>query len=104
MFPARRERIEITIETDESWEMRLFSGVKIRCFCSLCDRVTDFVPAELGRRIIRSDEETFADLVADGSIHSADGGTGAEQMLCLASLKNETETDEESSAVTRRKD
>jgi hypothetical protein len=94
LFPKRRETVEITVETDESWEVSVFRRIQVRQFCPYCRTESEFVPAALAERIIAADEETVAGLIADGSFHLTDDAAGGQSLLCLNSLKDGFERSE----------
>lgn len=89
-FSRRREKIEITVETKESWEINWFRRSKTSQ-CPHCRAETIFIPAEIGNQIIKADEDEFEKLLSDGKIHFTNS-TDQEKMICLTSLKNEYET------------
>lgn len=86
-FSRRREKIEITVETKESWEINWFRRSKTS-ECPNCQAETIFIPAVMGIQIIKTDENEFEKLISDGKIHFT-GSTDKEKMICLTSLKNE---------------
>ena len=86
LFPKHKERIEIKIETKESWEAHKLQKTKIK-YCSQCKAETFFVSSDLAQEIVRVNEEKIADLITDGTIHLSDSPE-RKSLLCLQSVRN----------------
>lgn len=91
-FKRDRERIEITVETKESWEIHWLRQSRAQ-MCRICQTETIFIPVDLGTQIVQTENRFVENLIADGKIHfrqSADN----DRLICLASLKKEIEKNE----------
>ncbi len=89
IFTRSKQKIEITVETKESWEINWFRRSKTS-LCPVCKMETVFVPAELGVRIMETDKTEIEKLISDGKAHFNES-SGTEKLICLSSLKNEVE-------------
>ncbi len=87
LFPKAKEKIEITIELSESWEVHHLEKTKIR-YCSKCGTETFFVPGNLAQEIVHADDETIAQLLANKNLHLS-GSPENKSLICLKSLKTE---------------
>jgi hypothetical protein len=89
LFWRRREKIEITVETKESWEISWLRQSKTE-FCSICQTETIFLPPELGAQIANVESSAIESLIVRGKIHIKQTPP-EEKLVCLASLKRELE-------------
>jgi hypothetical protein len=101
-FSRGTEKIEITVETKESWEINWFRRSKTSQ-CPHCKAETVFVPADLGLQIIKADGNEIEKLISDGKIHFTDTND-KEKMICLTSLKNEYETRKNTLKIIKNSD
>ena len=88
LFSRRRKRIEISVETRESWQVCRFKE-SITELCPLCRAETIFIPLDSGVRIFQSDVYIIENLIKTGKVHfrqSAD----MEKLICLFSLQEST--------------
>lgn len=89
LFSRRRERIEISVETRESWEVHWFKKSRAE-HCPLCEAETIFIPFDLGAQIIQVDMEAIENLVKSGKVHFRQTPE-MEKLICLSSLKKSME-------------
>lgn len=89
LFSPRKEKIEVTVETNESWEIHLFRKSTTE-FCRTCRTKTIFVPSELGARIIQTDNAVIENLLSSGKVHFYESPE-KEKLICLSSLNGEFE-------------
>lgn len=85
MFARRKEKVEITVETRESWEVRWFRQSRAEQ-CPTCRAETIFIPPEIAAEIIQADAETIKNLMESGRVHFGDTAEN-ERLICLSSLK-----------------
>ena len=85
LFSRPKEKIEITIETNESWEISWFRKSRTES-CPVCRTETISVPEELGAEIIGKDLSEIRELMRNEEIHYFNPD-GNETLICLASLK-----------------
>lgn len=97
IFPRRKEKIEITVETKESWEINLFRQSRTD-FCPRCKSDTVFIPPDLGVRIVGDGIEKIEDLMKSGAVHFTNT---PEKLVCLSSLKNEFESPAEKTKIVK---
>lgn len=88
-FHRRREKIEITVETSGSWEIRHFTKSRTG-FCAACKTETIFVPAALGAQMLKSEKSLIEKLLDEEKIHFQNE-TGENELICFASLKRQME-------------
>ena len=85
-FSKQTERIEITVETNEFWEMQIVK--RTRTFrCPKCEAETVFIPADLGMKIIETDDGKTTNPIAEGTLHTSNL-QGEKVLVCLQSLQN----------------
>lgn len=89
LFRRRKERIEIAVETNETWKVEWFRESRSE-LCPVCGAETIFIPAEIGAQVVRADSAVIEDLLDTGQVHSSDGADG-ESRICLSSLKRSME-------------
>lgn len=89
LFWRRREKIEITVETTESWEIHWLRRSKTEN-CPFCQAEAIFVPRDLGAQIIRADLDAIEKMVTSGKVHVT-LSDDKESLICLASLKKSVE-------------
>lgn len=89
LFSRRRERIEISVETKESWEVHWFKKSRAE-LCPLCEAETIFIPFDLGAQIIQTEVEEIENLVRNGKVHFRQTAE-MEKLICLSSLKKSME-------------
>lgn len=87
LFPKRKEKIEIIIKTNESWELHLSQKTKMK-FCPECKTETVFVPGDLGTQIVQKDAKTISDLISNGSLHIS-SSPDSKSFICMRSLNKE---------------
>lgn len=87
LFSRRKERIEISVETKESWEVHWFKKSRAE-LCPLCEAETIFIPLDLGAQIIQASVEEIENLVKNGNVHFRQTAE-MERLVCLSSLKKE---------------
>lgn len=88
-FRTHKEKIEITVETSRSWEVRHFTKSRTG-FCPACETETIFIPATLGTQVLDSEKRLIENLLAEKKIH-LQNKTGEIKLICFASLKREME-------------
>ena len=85
VFPKQTERIEITVETNESWELQIIK--RTQTFrCPHCEAEAIFIPADLGMKIIETDDEKIKNLIADGTLHLSNLQS-EKGLVCLQSVQ-----------------
>lgn len=87
LFPDQKQRIEITIETKESWEMQRRQKRRVR-YCPECGSEGVFIPADLCGKIGEIDSESLTGFMANGRLHLL-AIPKEKSLVCLNSLKNE---------------
>jgi hypothetical protein len=85
----RKEKVEITVETKETWDVRWFRQSRAE-MCLICRTETIFVPLDLAAQIIRTEIERIENLVSNGEIHFREDFEN-EKLICFASLKRAME-------------
>lgn len=85
MFARQKEKIEITVETSESWEVQWFRQSKTEC-CPTCGAETFYIPPEIAAQVIRKDDEAIKNFLKSGQIHYGERAEN-ETLICLSSLK-----------------
>jgi hypothetical protein len=88
-FRHRKARIEITVETNETWGVEWFRQSRGE-LCPTCGAETIFIPSNLGAQVVRVEEELIDGLIENGRVHFSEGGED-ERLICLSSLKRSTE-------------
>jgi hypothetical protein len=91
LFRKQKERIEITIETNESWEVHSLQKT-VTNHCQECGKETVFVPTDLGMQIAQANEEEITNLLTAGKLHLTDSAE-EKKLVCLQSLKKKFGTD-----------
>ncbi len=86
-FFDQSEKIEITIQQNESWEFHTLQKTRTK-FCTECGVETIFVPLDLGFQIVNAEESAKADLIANGNLHLSNSVESA-NLVCLQSLQSE---------------
>ena len=89
LFSPRRKKIEITVETNESWEIRWLRKSRTE-LCRTCKTETVFVPSELGAQIAQTEIEVIENLLSSGKVHFYESPE-REKLICLSSLNGEFE-------------
>lgn len=87
LFLRDKEKIKITIETNESWEVQLLQKTIIK-HCEKCGTETFFVPGKLAKEIVHSDDMTIKELLENGNLH-LNISPENKSLICLRSLKIE---------------
>lgn len=85
MFARRREKIEITIETSESWEIRRFRQSQAER-CPVCRAETIFIPPDLAAQIAQTSENAIEDILKNAAVHFIENAE-KQPLICLSSLK-----------------
>ena len=86
-FFKQNEKIEITIQQNESWELHTLQKTRTK-FCKKCGVETIFIPFDLGLQIVNADESAKADLIANENLHLSNS-VEASNLVCLQSLQSE---------------
>lgn len=88
-FSRQKEKVEITVETKESWEVHWFKKSRAE-LCRVCKAETIFVPTNLAAQIVRAEKVPIENLLTDEEIHFRQS-SNEEKLVCLASLKRALE-------------
>lgn len=88
-FRRRKEKIEITVETNETWGVQWFRQSKSE-ICPVCGSVTIFISPDLGAQLVQADISLIRGLIDSGQVHFNESDKN-EQLICLSSLKRSME-------------
>lgn len=86
---ARKKRVEITVETNETWGIKWFRQSKSE-LCSRCCAETFFISPDLGAHVVCLEPAVVNGLIDSGLVHS-NGKQGHERLICLSSLEQAME-------------
>lgn len=80
-----KEKIEITIETKESWEINWLRKSRVE-FCGICRAETIFISAQVLRQIVKDENFLFEMLLEEKNLHFQND-QNRENLICLTSVK-----------------
>jgi hypothetical protein len=87
-FAASKKSIEITVETNETWNFHWFRQTRSE-LCPICGAETIFIPVDLGEKVVRADIRFIDELIEGGQVHF--DTAAKEDLLCLSSLRRSME-------------
>lgn len=88
-FKGPKARIEITVETNETWDVQWFRQSKSE-LCPVCGAETIFIPFDLGTQVVRAETRFIEELIEHSQVHFSRAGP-EKQLICLSSLKRSVE-------------
>lgn len=90
-FRRREGRIEITVETNETWGIQWFRQRESE-HCPKCGAETVFVPADTGTEVPKADIEFLRRLIDNGRVHIKEV-SDKDRLIRLNSLERVTNED-----------
>jgi hypothetical protein len=89
LFSRRPEKIQITVETCETWDVQWFRQSRIE-LCPICGAETVFIPPPQAAQIVQFDAAELERFLANGNVHFKQTPEN-ERLICLDSLKRTLE-------------
>ncbi len=84
-FSRRKEKIEVSVETQESWKINWLKKSRI-AYCPACKTDTFFISMESAAQTINNEKRFVENLSADKKVHFRQR-ENEKTLVCLASLK-----------------